>query len=74
MCVHLFHLLDWTHAKGANWVFVGVQLKIRDPVLLLNLANGDIIVSSIINRVGRLACVHHGVEVGEVGIKGHLVG
>jgi len=27
-------------------------LKIRDPVLLLNLANGEIIVSNIINGVG----------------------
>jgi len=44
-----------------------VQLKIRDLVLLLNLANGDIIVSSIINGVGGLRCVHHGVEVGELG-------
>ncbi len=35
-------------------------LKIRDLVLLLNLANGDIIVSNIINGVGGLGCVHHG--------------
>ncbi len=48
-----------------------MQLKIRDLVLLLNFANSDIIVSSIINGVG---CVHHGVHVGEVGIKWHLVG
>jgi hypothetical protein len=34
---------------------------------MLNLANGDMIVSSIINGVGGLRCVHHGVEVGEVG-------
>jgi len=45
-----------------------------DPVLLLNLVNGDIIVSSIINEVGGLGCVHHGVQLGEVGIKWHLVG
>ncbi len=51
-----------------------MQLKIKDPVLLLSLANGDMIMSSIINGVGGLRCVHHGVEVGEVGIKGHLVG
>jgi hypothetical protein len=43
-------------------------------VLLLNLANGDITVSSIINGVEGLGCVHHGVQVGEVGIKWHLVG
>ncbi len=48
-----------------------MQLKIRDLVLLLNLANSDINGSSIINGVG---CVHHGVQVGEVGIKWHLVG
>jgi hypothetical protein len=45
-----------------------VLLKIRDLVLLLHFANGDIIVSSIINEVGGLRCVHHGVQVGEVGI------
>jgi len=45
-------------------------LKIGDPILLLNLANGDILVSSIINGVGGFGCVHHGVQVGEVGISG----
>jgi hypothetical protein len=48
-------------------------LKIRNLILLLNLANGDIIVSSIISGVGGLGCVHYGVKVGEVGIKWHLV-
>jgi hypothetical protein len=38
-----------------------VQWKIRDLVLLLNLANGDIIVSNIMNGVGGLRSVHHGV-------------
>jgi len=61
MGIHLFCSRDWVHVKGANWVFVRVHLKIRDPVLLLNLANGDIIVSNIINGVGGLGCVHHGV-------------
>jgi hypothetical protein len=51
MCVHLLHLPYGVHVKGANWVSVGVQLKIKNHVLLLNLANGDIIVSSIINGV-----------------------
>ncbi len=46
----------------------------KGPCSIVESANGDIIVSSIINGVGGLACVHHGVEVGEVGIKGHLVG
>ncbi len=51
-----------------------MQLKIKNLVLLLNLANGDVIVSSIINGVGGLRCVHHGVQVREVGIKWYLVG
>ncbi len=74
MCVHLPRSPHWVYVKGANWVFVGVQLKIRDLVLSLNLANGDIIVSNIINGVGGLGCVHHGVYVGEVGIKWHSMG
>jgi hypothetical protein len=41
---------------------------------MLNFANGDIIVSSIVKGVGGLRCVHHGVQLGEVGINWHLVG